>query len=196
MASCSTLPANWEPTESMPDDWIPDGWPCYFVYVCKETRCNDRFLQIFARDGDALSCASVAISRSQSRNIKAEEDAKDRAIGINSKRGRATLLESTLLANARIHRSADKAMHLTSVFIAIREKTQQLTKEKELLGIEMGGLVDMRDLDGIDGCIRKILQQRQNILDEQHIINPPNAISRGDHYPCRLHASILFRSDG
>ena len=34
------------------------------------------------------SCASGAISRSQSRNIKAEEDAKDRAIGImTGKRG-------------------------------------------------------------------------------------------------------------
>ena len=72
----------------MPDEWVPDGWPCYFVYVCKETRCNDRFLHIFAGDGNALSCASGAISRSQSRNIKAEEDAKDRAIGImTGKRG-------------------------------------------------------------------------------------------------------------
>ena len=64
--------------------------------------------------------------------------------------------------NAGIWRSADKAMHLTSVFVAIREKTQQLTKEKELLGIEMGGLVKMRDLDGVDGPghIRKILQRQ------------------------------------
>ena len=70
------------------------------------------------------------------------------------------------MANAGIRRSADKAMHLTSVFVAIREKTQQLTKEKELLGIEMGGLVKMRDLDGVDGRIRKILQ-RQNELDDE-----------------------------
>ena len=62
-------------------------------------------------------------------------------------------LESTSLANARIQRSADKAMHLTSVFVAICEKTQQLTKEKELLGIEMGGPMDMRDLYGVDGRI-------------------------------------------
>ena len=165
MASCSAPPANWEPTKSMPGDWVPDGWSCYFVYVCKETRCNDRFLHIFAGDGDALSCASGAISRSQSRNIKAEEDAKDRAIGITGKRG-ATFLESTSLANAGIRRSADKAMHLTSVFVAMREKTQQLTKEKELLGLEMDGLVNMRDLDGVDGRIRKILQ-RQNELDDE-----------------------------
>ena len=70
------------------------------------------------------------------------------------------------MANARIRRSADKAMHLTSVFVVIREKTQQLTKEKELLGIEMGGLVKIIDLDGIDGRIRKILQ-RQNELDDE-----------------------------
>ena len=57
-------------------------------------------------------------------------------------------------------------MHLTSVLVAIREKTQQLTKEKELLGIEMGGLVKIIDLDGIDGRIRKILQ-RQNELDDE-----------------------------
>ena len=44
----------------------------------------------------------------------------------------------TSLDNAGIQRSADKAMHFTSVFVAIREKTQQLTKEKELLGIETG----------------------------------------------------------
>ena len=50
--------------------------------------------------------------------------------------------------------------------VEIREKTQQLTKEKELLGIEMGRLVNMRDLDGVDGRIRKILQ-RQNELDDQ-----------------------------
>ena len=87
-------------------------WPCYFVYVCKETRCNVRFLHIFAGDGDA----SGAVSRSQSRNLKAEEDAKDRAIGITGKRG-TKFLESTLLANAGIWRSADKAMHLTSVYV-------------------------------------------------------------------------------
>ena len=68
--------------------------------------------------------------------------------------------------NAGIWRWADKAKHLTSVLVAIREKTQQLTKEKELLGIEMGGLVKIIDLDGIDGRIRKILQ-RQNELDDE-----------------------------
>ena len=57
-------------------------------------------------------------------------------------------------------------MHLTSVLVVIRKKTQQLTKEKELLGIEMGGLVKIIDLDGIDGRIRKILQ-RQNELDDE-----------------------------
>ena len=50
--------------------------------------------------------------------------------------------------------------------VEIREKTQQLTKEKELLGIEMGRLVNMRDLDGVDGRIRKILIRR-NELDDQ-----------------------------
>ena len=46
--------------------------------------------------------------------------------------------------------------------------TQQLTNEKELLGIEMGGLVNMRDLDGVDSRIRKILI-RQNEHDDQSI---------------------------
>ena len=74
-------------------------------------------------------------------------------------------LESTSLDNAGIWRWADNAMHLTSVLVAIHEKTQQLlTKEKELLGIEMGGLVKMRDLDGIDGRIRKILQRQMNLM--------------------------------
>ncbi len=40
MESCSTPPANWEPKESMPDEFIPEGWPCYFALLVPSQGVN------------------------------------------------------------------------------------------------------------------------------------------------------------
>ena len=130
----TAIPNSWKPTKTIEKQWLPVGWSCFIVYVCKFTRCTDEFVHLFVHEGKELD-SSGAKNRKEAKAAKKMEKDLNREFEIVDGKG-MELSKATQLAHVGAKRSADK-------YAACMAKTATHTKSYEMLLTEIAQKQDL-----------------------------------------------------